>query len=45
MRTTQFNEEIKRRRMAKIKSKLYRKIKKRQKLREEVKRVGDLQGE
>lgn len=45
MRTAQFNEEIKKRRMAKIKSKLYRKIKKRQKLREEAKRVGELQGE
>ena len=31
--------------MAKIKSKLYRKIKKRQKVREEAKRVIELQGE
>ena len=38
-RTAQFNEEIKRRRIAKIKSKLYHKIKKRQKQREEAKRV------
>lgn len=34
-----FYEEIKRRRIAKIKSKVYHKIKKRQKLREEEKRV------
>ena len=33
-RTIQFNEEIKRRRISKIKSKLYHKIKKRQKMRE-----------
>jgi U3 small nucleolar RNA-associated protein 14 len=38
-RTLQFNEEVKRRRIAKIKSKLYHKIKKRQKMRDEAKRV------
>jgi U3 small nucleolar RNA-associated protein 14 len=37
-----FYEEIKRRRISKIKSKLYHKIKKRQRLREEEKRVETL---
>lgn len=44
-RTLVFNEEIKRRRIAKIKSKLYHKIKKRQKLREEAKRIDGMDAE
>lgn len=40
-----FNEEIKRRRIAKIKSKLYHKIKKRQKLRDESKRIEGMNSE
>ncbi len=41
-RTAVFYEEQKRRRISKIKSKLYHKIKKRQKQREEIKKAGEM---